>query len=283
MQCRKCGQENPEKAIFCSNCGNLLSKPVTIVPGVGAAYSNGWRQLWRNFWELLLTGIIVLALTVPVAIIIGLIFSVAHMFSFSAVTGYFPDTFMWGYTITIYVLEILYFVPIALGIYFVYMTAARGDKVEFGNIFAAFKNYGNVILVAILYIIVIGGISFLLSFISVGVPILGALLNFIWFIIIVFLYCKLAFVPYLLLDRNMKAVDSLKLSWDMTSGHAWKIFLIGLLAIPIGFLGLLCLGIGVIISAMWVNTAFGSLYHAVSTSYQERQTPVPAGPVQPAA
>lgn len=282
MKCRKCGQDNPPEASFCSKCGAPLAV-VSLEPGVGSAYGNGWKQLWKNFWELLLTGIIALVLTVPVFIIIGLVFSIGHMFSFSSVTGYSSDTFMWGYTITLYVIDILYIVPIGFGIYFVYMTAARGEKVEFANIFAAFRNYGNVIIVALLYIIVFGGISAVLNIISMHVVVLGIFLNIIWWIILIILYCKLAFVPYLLLDRKMKAVESIQTSWDMTRGHAVKVFLIGLLAIPIFIAGFICLIVGSIISAMWVYLAFGSLYHAVSASYtfSQSQPSAPAGPVQP--
>jgi len=52
----------------------------------------------------------------------------------------------------------------------------------------------------------------------------------------------------------------------MTSGHAWKVFLIGLLSIPIGIAGLICFGVGIIIAIMWITLAFASLYHAVSSS-----------------
>ena len=54
----------------------------------------------------------------------------------------------------------------------------------------------------------------------------------------------------------------------MTGGHAWTVFFIGLLAIPIGIAGLICFGVGVIISIMWVTITFASLYHAVSMSRQ---------------
>jgi hypothetical protein len=50
----------------------------------------------------------------------------------------------------------------------------------------------------------------------------------------------------------------------MTGGHAWKVFLIGLLAIPICIAGLICFGVGIIVSIMWVTLAFASLYYAVS-------------------
>ncbi|OGO01594.1 MAG: hypothetical protein A2Y90_02115 [Chloroflexi bacterium RBG_13_52_12] len=65
----------------------------------------------------------------------------------------------------------------------------------------------------------------------------------------------------------------------MTNGHGWKVFLIGLLAIPIGIAGLICLGVGVIIAVMWVSIALASLYHAVSTS---RATPGQTPQVNPA-
>ena len=52
----------------------------------------------------------------------------------------------------------------------------------------------------------------------------------------------------------------------MTGGHVWTVFFIGLLAIPIGIAGLICFGVGVIISIMWITLALASLYHAVAMS-----------------
>ncbi len=41
---------------------------IVIQPGVGEAYGNGWRQLWKNFLELLLVIIITWAFGAPTAI-----------------------------------------------------------------------------------------------------------------------------------------------------------------------------------------------------------------------
>jgi uncharacterized membrane protein len=76
--------------------------------------------------------------------------------------------------------------------------------------------------------------------------------------------CKLAFTPYLVVDRKMDVIEAVKTSWRMTNGHAWKVFLIGLLGIPIAIAGLICFGVGVIIAGMWINLAIASLYHSVS-------------------
>ncbi len=49
----------------------------------------------------------------------------------------------------------------------------------------------------------------------------------------------------------------------MTRGYAVKIFLMGLLAIPIGIAGLICFGVGIIPAIMWIRCAFASMYFAV--------------------
>ena len=80
--------------------------------------------------------------------------------------------------------------------------------------------------------------------------------------------CKLVFTPYLVVDRKMEVIEAVKESWRMTGGHAWTVFFIYLLAIPIGIAGVVCFGVGVIISIMWVSLTLASLYHAVSMSRQ---------------
>jgi uncharacterized membrane protein len=67
-------------------------------------------------------------------------------------------------------------------------------------------------------------------------------------------------------DRKMAVMEAIEESWRMTGGHAWKVFFIGLLAIPICIAGLLCFIVGIIISIMLVGLAFASLYHAVSST-----------------
>jgi len=52
-------------------------------------------------------------------------------------------------------------------------------------------------------------------------------------------------------------------SWAMTRGHGWRIFGMALLAIPIFIIGLVCFVIGVIVSFMWIHSAFAALYHAI--------------------
>jgi uncharacterized membrane protein len=137
--------------------------------------------------------------------------------------------------------------PLGYGASYAYLKASRNESVEVQDMFTGFKNYWNVVGAYVLTSVIV-----LVGLIFVIVP--G-----------IYFACKLAFVPYLVVDKKMGVTEALKASWNMTNGHGWKVFLIGLLAIPIFIAGLICLGVGVIISGMWISTALATLYYAVST------------------
>lgn len=50
----------------------------------------------------------------------------------------------------------------------------------------------------------------------------------------------------------------------MTRPHAWTIFFMGLLCLPIVLGGILVLGVGVVVSVMWIRMAFAFVYHQVN-------------------
>jgi uncharacterized membrane protein len=141
--------------------------------------------------------------------------------------------------------------PVNYGVSFAFLKAARGDKLEITDMFAGFRNYWNAVLANLL----VGAIVFV-GFILLIIP--GIIFA-----------CKLAFTPYLVVDRKMEVIEAVKASWSMTSGHAWKIFFIGLLSIPIVIVGLILLIIGIIPAIMWISLTLASLYHAVSLSKAE--------------
>jgi uncharacterized membrane protein len=204
-------------------------------PGVLSSYRNGWQHLWKYF--------LVLLLILIIGVLIGLPSSIGQI-DIGTAAVIFTSMFALAY-------GILVEGPVEYGISFAFLKAARGDKVEIKDMFEAFRNYFNAVLASLLIgVIVVFGLILLI------VP--G-----------IFFACKLAFTPYLVVDRKMEVIEAVKTSWNMTDGHAWKVFFIGLLAIPIFIAGLLFIIVGVIISIMWVSLAFASLYHAVSTSIEE--------------
>jgi hypothetical protein len=207
---------------------------------VGSCYSHGWRQMWKYFLELLLIAIISLIISIGTS---G--FSIIEELGGLAV-----------YFMTIYSIAFVVFLqwPIEYGIAYASLRASRGEKLEVKNMFEVFKNYLNAVLANILVALIVGiGIVFLI------IP--GIIFA-----------CKLAFVPYLIVDKKMEAVEAIKTSWRMTSGHALTIFLIGFLAIFIALAGLICLIVGIIVAIIWIRLAFASIYYVVSMSKDGENT-----------
>jgi len=212
---------------------HIVQDSMALVPKVGSCYKNGWRQLWKNFLELFLILIISLVITLPSSV------------------GRVQDDISAGVVILgIFSLAygILIVGPIGYGVAFAYLKAARNDKLKIKDMFEAFRNYWNAVLATLLVdvIVFVGLVLFIIPGIIFA--------------------CKLVFTPYLVVDRKMEVIEAVKESWRMTNGHAWKVFLIGLLAILISIAGLICFGVGIIVAIMWVSLAFASLYHAVGAS-----------------
>jgi len=211
---------------------NVQKSSVMLAPGVGSAYKNGWRQLWKYFIALFVIGLIGFIIGIP-----------------SGMGGWTQDAVAAGILVLLaFIYGILVEGPVQYGVTFAFLKAARGDKLEIKDMFAAFKNYWNAVLASLFV-----GVIIIIGLILLIVP--GIIFA-----------CKLAFTPYLVVDRKMGVMEAIEESWRMTGGHAWKVFFIGLLAIPICIAGLLCFIVGIIISMMLVGLAFASLYHAVSSS-----------------
>ncbi len=212
-------------------------------PTIGDSYGNGWRQLWKNFLELLLIGIVTFLFGLPMAI-----FSWTNNMNFDMENmengfGLPPHFFSYILFAVAYAILVLY--PLQYGVNFAYLKAARGEKVEIRDMFSFTSNYINAVLANLLTGFIIG-------------------IGFVFLIIpgIVFA-CKLAFVPYLVIDKKMEVIQALKTSWNMTNGHAVDIFVMGLMTIPIFIIGFCALLIGIIPAIMWISLSFASIYHAV--------------------
>ncbi len=213
------------------------------LPGVGTSYDNAWRRLWKCFVELLLLIVIYIVISIP-----------------SGVGGWFPNSSAspaLGFFTFLY--SVFVMAPVGYGVAFASLKAARGEKPEVADMFEGFKTYWNVVAAGLLVSVIV---------------VVGLVLLIVPGIIFA---CKLAFVPYLVMDRKMEATEAIRTSWNVTNGRAGIIFLMGLLAIPIFIAGAICFGVGVIISAMWVSLAFASYYQSVSAPGGAPPAPATAG------
>jgi uncharacterized membrane protein len=192
--------------------------------------------MWKYFLYLFLVSVIITVLHIPISI---------------------ADSFKDDITAGIVVLQVLGFFywlllfPIfSYGVDWIYLKAIRDKEIDIKEMFIGFNNYVNIILAHLLATAIIG-----IGFIFLIVP--GIIFA-----------CRLVFVPYIVLDRNLDAVKAVEKSWQMTAGHGWKIFGMGVLSFFIIVLGLILLIVGVFPAAMLVSSAFASLYHSID--HQEK-------------
>lgn len=217
------------------NVAVMVSPPE---PGVGRAYGFGWERMFKFFLDLFLITIIVTVVWIPLGIIDSLD---GRETAAAAILQIFALAYWF-----------LLFNPIDYGAAFVFLKAVRGESLEVKDMFFAFQHYWNVVLAELL---------------ATAIVVIGLFLLIVPGIIFA---CKLAFVKYLVLDKKLDPVEAVKESWRMTRGHSWKIFFIGLLAVPIAILGLILFFVGIIPATMWIRCSFASIYFAVSS--METQT-----------
>ena len=209
---------------------NVLAPPE---PEVGSAYGYGWRQMWKYFLHLFLISIIYMMIESPMGI-----FQIQHDVDHIGVGTAILILFAIAYA--------LLFIPvISYGADYMFLRAMRNQEFDIREMFKGFNNYLNIILANLLVTAIVG---------------FGFMLLIVPGIIFV---CRLVFVPYLVMDRDLDPVKAVEKSWEMTRGHGWKIFFMGILAFFIIIAGLLCLIVGVFFAAIWVGAAFASLYHAI--------------------
>ncbi|MFB0565606.1 MAG: hypothetical protein ACETWK_08010 [Candidatus Aminicenantaceae bacterium] len=215
-----------------NNQEKATASVIALRPFVGSVYSFGWERMRKFFLDLFLITMIVGVVLIP----LGMIQSLDGR---ETPGGVILRIFSLAYFL-------LLFAPIDYGSAFVFLKATRGKQFEVKDMFVSFENYLNVVLAKLL----------VSSIIAIGIVLL--------IVPGIIFACKLAFVKYLVLDKKMDPVEAVKKSWKMTRGHAGNIFLLGLLAIPIGIAGLICLAVGIIPAVMWIRCAFASMYYAVS-------------------
>lgn len=210
--------------------------PIATISG---SYGYGWQQMWKQFLYLFLVAVIVAFANAPMSIA--------------------KDTYddnnagMIALQLLAAAYSLLILPIIKYGGDLLYLRCMRNEKIDIREMFNGFQNnYLNIILANLLTFAIVG-----LGFVFLIIP--GIILA-----------CRLVFVPYLVMDKNLDPVAAVEKSWSMTRGHGWKIFGMAMLAILIFFLGLLCLIVGVFFALMWISTAFASLYHAIDLEEQAK-------------
>ncbi|HOO98936.1 MAG TPA: hypothetical protein PLV06_09815 [Bacteroidales bacterium] len=233
-----------------------------LFPTFGDSYGTGWNVMLDNFLRLLLVVFVLALLTGPLN---GMKFNLnEHDFGkmhWDWWDGDWRQIFgiasLGAIAIFIGLLAIAYaflaLPVVTYGAKMIFLESVRRKKPDFEWLIKGFwTNYLNIVL------------ANLLKFALVAIGLFALIIPGI------IIACRLAFVPYLVMDRKLDPIESVELSWKMTRGHGWTIFLMGAVSFFIYLFGLILFLVGVLISDMWVKSAFASLYESVHLEKEKK-------------
>ncbi len=207
-----------------------------LVPSAGGSFSNGWRTIFgKAFLPLFLT-----------VIILGLLDGPSVLFNVDKHDSWGPALFLLPLGLFGLAYVFLFLPVISYGADLINVQAVRGEETEIRTLFDGFKNqYLNIVLANLIVVALVG---------------IGMVMLIIPGIIVA---CRLVFVPYLVMDKNMEAMKAVEKSWHMTRGHGWTVFGMAILSFFIYIAGIIAFFVGIVFAGMWVKASFASLYQAV--------------------
>jgi len=202
------------------------------------SYGHGWRKFTKYFLHIFLVGLIAAVASSPTWF--------QGNWGGGITTGGGVILAIFAAAYSLLVLPVIDY-----GAARIYLKYMRDEQADIREIIDGFKtNYLNIVLANLLVFAIVG-----IGFILLIVP--G----------IVFA-CRLAFVPYLVMDKGMDPAAAIEKSWTMTRGHGFRVFGMFLVAIPLLIVGFCLLIVGAFFSSLWVSCAFASLYYAVDAKEQ---------------
>ncbi|MFX3681311.1 MAG: GYF domain-containing protein [bacterium] len=168
------------------------------------------------------------------------------------------------------------------GVAWVFLKRARGEVVEFGDVFAGFSRcYLKLALVgliqfgAVLFLVLI----FVIPMVAVGVPMSGevnpgsppdisttagiamVVLMMVMAAVMIFLSVRFFVTSVVAIDRDDSAINAFKLSWRISRGRFWTILGLLLVLFLLGLAGTLALLIGLIFVAPMLGAVIAQIYH----------------------
>ena len=233
-----------------------------LLPNFGDSFGTGWNVMLDNFLRLLLVVFVLAIMTGPMS---GINFNLDkhdfNHFDWEWWKGDWNQIFglasLGALAIFIGMIALAYtFLALPVvqyGAKMMFLQSVRRIKPEFEWLIRGFwTNYLNIIL------------AHLLKFALIAIGL------FVLIIPGIIIACRLAFVPYIVMDKKLDPIESVELSWKLTRGHGWTIFLMGFVSIFIYMFGLILFLVGVLPADIWVKSSFASLYQSV---LNEKETP----------
>lgn len=233
----------------------METKEYKLVPDFGYCLGTGWKVMMDNFLRLFLVIIILAIVTAPFKTFnFHFNFSDFYRAPWNWHHDFAHNFFRWG-TFGIFaaffgLIAMLYAFLVApvfeYGGNMIFVQAVRRVKPDFEYLIKGFmENYLHIILANLLVFALV-----ILGFFALIIP--GIIIA-----------CRLAFVSYIIMDKKLDPIEAVELSWKLTRGHGWQVFLLGFISIFIVILGLCLLIVGIFPAVIWICSSFAALYESV--------------------
>ena len=198
------------------------------------ALSFGWRTVTANLWFFVCVGFIIIAT--------GSLSQIAKETGLSDV-AFFPII-----GLAFWVLQIF----VQLGATKVALKSCDGINATISDLFSQGRLFLRYLGASILYGLIVAG-----GFILLIVP------GIVWAI-------KFGYFSYVMVDKDLGIVASLKESARLTNGSKGNLFLLGLLLVLVNFVGAIALGVGLFVTVPLSMVASAFVYRKLAT-----EVPVP--------
>ncbi len=224
-----------------------MEKYYSLSPSIGGSFSYGWKKMFDKSFLVLLLAVVIAGL------LNGLMGA-----TWEADSGEWFNLF-WIFPVAIIGLAygFLFKPVINYGERYLFLKAMRNEEADLKTLFDGFRSKYLKIVLANLIVVALAVIGFVMLIIP-GIIIL----------------VRLAFVPYLIMDKDLEPMQAVEKSWQLTRGHGWKIFWMAVLSFFILIGGLMVFFVGIIISFMWIHSAFATLYQSVVYNSDD-ENPIP--------
>lgn len=225
-------------------------KYFNLRPSAGGSFGFAWKKMFEKAFLPLLVAVII------VGLLNGPSGSANVKLDGDGGMGW-PFLFIFPLAIFAMAYVFLFLPVIKYGKKYLFLKAMRDEEADLKVLFEGFKTKYLNIIFANLIVFALATLGFVMLIIP-GIIVL----------------CRLAFVPYLVMDKNFDAMKAVEKSWQMTRGHGWTIFGMAILSVFIFIGGLMVFIVGVIFSIMWIHAAFASMYQAVLNENDDNN-PIP--------
>ncbi len=162
-------------------------------------------------------------------------------FGIAALQDY-ADAYSPALSAIVAVFDWIFRLVISIGLIEIPLMFLDGKRPDYGHLISGYRHVISYAIASVLYMLIVVG-----GFILLVVP------GIIWAM-------RFQFFGYLIIDKGLRPIESLKASWAMTKGQVWDLFSFAILLALINIAGAIALMIGLLITAPVCLIAMAFVY-----------------------